>query len=98
MSFQENPVTLGLLPANRGFFSAELAAKMRGETIDAMTRLGIHVVVPSPEQTNVGCVENRREAEICAELFRDARVQGIVISATSRRPRGRCARPGSTCR
>jgi len=83
MSFPQDPVTIGFVPANRAFFSAELAAKMRQQTIDAMTKRGIHVVVPSPEQTNVGCVENRREAEICAELFRQAGVEGIVISAVN---------------
>jgi L-fucose isomerase-like protein len=83
MSVLQDRVTIGFVPANRGFFSAELAAKMRQETIDAMTRLGIDVVVPGPDQTNVGCVENRREAEICAELFRRAGVQGILISAVN---------------
>jgi len=83
MSFMHDKVTIGFLPANRGFFSAELAAKMRRETIEAMTRLGVDVVVPSPEETKVGCVENRREAELCAELFRRANVQGIVISAVN---------------
>ncbi len=83
MSFPQRPVTLGFLPANRGFFSAELAAKMRRQTIDAMAALGIEVVVPSAEQTNVGCVENRREAELCAELFRQRDVDGILISAVN---------------
>ena len=83
MSFPHDKVTIGFLPANRGFFSAELAAKMRQETIEAMTRLGVDVVVPSPEETKVGCVENRQEAELCAELFRRSNVQGIVISAVN---------------
>ncbi len=75
--------TLGFIPANRGFFSAELAASMRQQTIDAMKPLGVEVVVPSPDQTKVGCVENRKEAEICAELFRKNNVQGIVIGAVN---------------
>ena len=60
MSFPHDKVTIGFIPANRGFFSAELAAKMRQETIDAMTRLGIDVVVPGTHQTKGGCVENRQ--------------------------------------
>ncbi|MGW8258471.1 MAG: hypothetical protein ACWGMZ_13375, partial [Thermoguttaceae bacterium] len=76
-------ITIGFIPANRGFFSAELAASMRQQTIEAMQQLGINVVVPSPEQTKVGCVENRKEAEICAELFRKNNVQGIVIGAVN---------------
>jgi len=74
---------LGFVPANRGFFSANLAAKMRQQTIDAMEAMGLEVVVPTPEQTKVGCVENRAEAELCAKLFRDADVDGIVIGAVN---------------
>ncbi|MHC4403480.1 MAG: L-fucose/L-arabinose isomerase family protein [Planctomycetota bacterium] len=83
MSFQPSNVTLGFIPANRGFFSAELAAKMRGQAVDAMKGLGIDVVVPDADQTKVGCVENRQEAELCAELFRRNDVQGIVIGAVN---------------
>ena len=44
-------VKLGFIPANRGFFSKELAAKMRDETISAMRAMGITVVVPDASQT-----------------------------------------------
>lgn len=77
------PIKLGFLPANRGFFSSELAAKMRGETIAAMERLGVEVVVPSEQETQVGCVESRAEARFTAELFRRERVQGIVVGAVN---------------
>ena len=83
MSVQHPKTTLGFIPANRGFFSAELAAAMRRQAIDAMEKLGIEVVVPAEEQTKVGCVENRREAELCAEMFRARDVQGIVIGAVN---------------
>jgi L-fucose isomerase-like protein len=83
MSYQPAKITLGFVPANRGFFSAELAAKMRGQTIAAMRSLGIEVVVPDVDQTKVGCVENRLEAELCADLFRRHKVQGIVIGAVN---------------
>jgi len=83
MSFEQGKITIGFVPANRGFFSAELAAKMRGEAIDAMTRVGVDVVVPQADQTKAGCVENRQEAELCAELFRRHNVQGIVIGAVN---------------
>ncbi|MEK6704045.1 MAG: L-fucose/L-arabinose isomerase family protein [Planctomycetota bacterium] len=77
------PVKLGFIPANRGFFSKELAASMRDQTIDAMKKLGIEVVVPTPAQTKVGCVETRQEAELAAELFRRENVQGILIGAVN---------------
>jgi L-fucose isomerase-like protein len=83
MAFQDERIRLGFLPANRGPFSDELAFKMRNATVEAMQRAEIDVVVPSPEQTKVGCVEIRKEAEVCAELFRNRRVQGIVIGAVN---------------
>ena len=83
MSVTQTKVTLGFVPANRGFFSPRLAAKMRQQTLDAMNALGIEVVVPDEQQTKVGCVENIREAELCADLFRKHDVQGIVIGAVN---------------
>ncbi len=77
------PIKLGFVPANRGFFSSELAAKMRAETITAMEALNIEVIVPTAEQTNVGCVESRQEAELVAEMFRAEKVQGIVVGAVN---------------
>jgi L-fucose isomerase-like protein len=78
---QLEKIKLGFIPANRGFFSAELAARARQQTIDAMQSLGVNVVVPDETQTKVGCVETRREGELCADLFRKERVQGILIGA-----------------
>lgn len=83
MSLPLKPVKLGFIPANRGFFSAVLAAKMRKQTIDAMQKLGIEVVVPSDADTKAGCVENISEAELCAALFRQHDVDGIVIGAVN---------------
>jgi len=74
-------MTLGFVPANRGFFSTELAAKMRTQTLEAMRKQGIEVIVPGEDQTKAGCVETLAEAELCADLFRAADVQGIVIGA-----------------
>ena len=83
MSVNLKKIPLGFIPANRGFFSAQLAAKMRKQTIEAMEAVGIEVVVPGEEDTKVGCVENIREAELCADLFRKKDVQGIVIGAVN---------------
>ncbi len=81
MPIASRPVRLGFVPAARGFFSTDLAAKARREAIDAMRKVGIDVVVPSDQQTNAGCVQNLKEAEACAELFRKSDVDGIVIGA-----------------
>jgi len=83
MSIANREIKIGFIPANRGFFSSELAAKMRGETIAAMEKLGITVVVPGEDQTEVGCVQSLGEAEVCAELFRQHNVRGIVVGAVN---------------
>ncbi len=83
MSIPIQKTKIGFIPANRGFFSSELAAKMRGETVAAMEKAGVEVVVPGEDQTEVGCVQSLAEAEICAKLFQDAGVQGIVVGAVN---------------
>jgi L-fucose isomerase-like protein len=75
------PLKIGLIPANRNFFSDELAAKMRAETIHALQSAGIEVTVPSELETKLGCVETREEAEVCGRLFRERDVAGIVVGA-----------------
>ncbi len=74
---------LGFIPANRGFFSDTLAAKMRKETIAALKGAGANVVVPSTKDTKVGCVETLDEAIQVGRMLREAQVDGIVVSAVN---------------
>jgi L-fucose isomerase-like protein len=83
MSIVNQKIKIGFIPANRGFFSSELAAKMRKQTILAMEKQGIEVVVPGEDQTKVGCVQSLAEAEICARLFRDNEIRGILVGAVN---------------
>jgi L-fucose isomerase-like protein len=83
MNLQPTTMRIGFVPAKRGGFNPKLAADMRQQTIAALAAAGIEVVVPSPEETSFGCVENRQEAEKCAELFRRRQVQGILIGAVN---------------
>ena len=76
-------VKLGLIPANRGFFSDKLAAKMRAGFIKVIKDIGATVVVPSASQTKIGCVETLDEALVVARMFRQREVDGIVIAAVN---------------
>lgn len=80
---RQKKVSLGFIPANRGFFSDELAARMRKGTIGAIRDAGAKVVVPSMKDTKVGCVETRDEAVKVGRMFADRRVDGIVVSAVN---------------
>jgi L-fucose isomerase-like protein len=76
-------VKIGFIPANRGFFSDALAAKMRGQTIEVLKDIGAQVVVPSPKDTKVGCVESLEEALKVGRMFRTEQIDGIVVSAVN---------------
>ena len=78
-----SPIRLGFLPANRGFFDQDLAARMRVTVLETGARLGIEMVCPDIGETKNGCVENRREALLCAQLFSTQRVDGILVSAVN---------------
>ena len=74
---------IGFIPSNRGFFSKELAASMRDKTVKVLEDAGVEVVVPAHDQTKVGCIETRAEAELAAEMFRRAGVHGILVGAVN---------------
>jgi len=76
-------VKIGFIPANRGFFSDALAAKMRGQFIQVLKDAGAQVVVPSTKDTKVGCVESLDEAWKVARMFRQQEVDGIVVAAVN---------------
>jgi L-fucose isomerase-like protein len=80
---RNSKVKIGFIPANRGFFSDVLAAKMRAQTVKALKDAGAEVVVPTPKETKVGTVANFAEAVTVGKIFRDRRVDGILISAVN---------------
>jgi len=76
-------VKIGLIPANRGFFSDKLAARMRRGFIKTLRAAGATVVVPSANDTKVGCVETLEDAAKVGRMFRERDVDGIVIAAVN---------------
>lgn len=79
--FDLKPIKIGFLPANRGFFSQNLASQMREQTLAVLAEQGVNCIVPSVEQTTAGCVESRLEALLTGRLFHDAQVDGILVGA-----------------
>jgi len=80
---KQRKVRIGFIPANRGFFSDTLAAKMRRETLKVLRAAGATVVVPSSNDTKIGCVETLDEAIKVGRMFREKGVEGIVVSAVN---------------
>jgi len=88
---------LGFVPANRRYFSTEMAAKARGETLAVLASLGIETVVPDESMTEAGCVKNRDEGRRCGELFRREVVDGIVVGAVNFGDEQGCAQAVQGC-
>ena len=80
---EQKPVKIGFIPANRGFFSDALAARMRGQTLDALDAVGVETVVPSESDTKVGTVETLDDAIKVGRMFREKAVDGVLVSAVN---------------
>ena len=78
----DQPVTLGLVVGNRGFFPDHLAKSGREEMIRILEGAGVRVIAPGAEETKYGAVETRAESRICADLFKRHRdeIDGVVVT------------------
>jgi L-fucose isomerase-like protein len=76
------PMTLGVIVGNRGFFPDHLARSGREEMLAVLAKAGVRVIAPGPEETKHGAVETRAESSICANLFRRHRddIDGVVVT------------------
>src|SRR5512140_88237 len=78
----QQPVTLGLIVGNRGFFPDHLAKSGREEMIRVLEAAGVRVIAPTPEDTKYGAGETRAESRVCADLFRKHRdeIDGVLVT------------------
>jgi L-fucose isomerase-like protein len=76
------PVTLGVIVGNRGFFPDHLALSGREAILKVLEKHGIRAVIPDEKETNFGAIESLREAQLCADLFRQHRdeIDGILVT------------------
>jgi L-fucose isomerase-like protein len=74
------PLTLGVVVGNRGFFPNHLAEQGRVEMLGALAKAGFRTVCLTPEDTPFGTVETRPQARACAELFKKEGIDGIVVT------------------
>src|SRR5215510_10341316 len=72
---------LGLVVSNRAFFNPALALAGRHEIISVLDSLGISYIIQDEKATSSGCVENYRDAQLLAEVFKKHRdkIDGILV-------------------
>ena len=75
-------ITLGLIVGNRDVFPAELARSGRDEMIPLLQGQDIDIVAVTPQDTTDGVVLTWKDAEKCAELFRQnaSKIDGILVT------------------
>ena len=81
MSTLPQQLTFGVIIGNRGFFPSYLVGEARQQAVALFEKMNINTVMLDETQTNLGGVETRQEAKICAALFRQHRetIHGIVV-------------------
>ncbi|VTN68999.1 putative L-fucose isomerase, C-terminal [Klebsiella pneumoniae] len=69
------------LLATGDFSPATWSPKRAKQAVALFSRLGINTIMLDPSQTELGGVETRQDAKICAELFRTHRdkIHGVVV-------------------
>lgn len=76
------PVTLAVIVGNRGFFPKHLVSKGREIILDVLDKAGIKAVIVGENDTAYGAVESLKEAQYCAEVFRQHRdqIDGVLVT------------------
>ena len=79
---QQQPITLGLIVGNRGFFPGHLCDSGRKVILDTLQRAGIGAVILPTTATKFGAVETMENAQKCADLFKANRekIDGILVT------------------
>lgn len=68
MSRIPHQLTMAVIIGNRGFFPSYLVAEAREQASVLFERLGINTIMLNDTQTELGGVETRQDAKVCAEL------------------------------
>ena len=76
------PLTLGVIVGNRGFFPGHLCDTGRASILKVLEEEGIQAIAISPEETRHGAVESLEEAHKLADLFKKHRdeIGGVLIA------------------
>jgi L-fucose isomerase-like protein len=77
-----NPVTLGVIVGNRGFFPSHLCEDGRATILKVLEEEGIQAIAISPDETPYGSVESLEEAQKLADIFKAHadEIDGILVT------------------
>jgi L-fucose isomerase-like protein len=77
-----NPVTLGVIVGNRGFFPGHLCDTGRKTILKVLEEEGINAIALTPDDTKFGSVESVSDAQKCADLFKKHReeIDGVLVT------------------
>ena len=74
------PLKIGFVPAHREPFDEDWALKMRHRCLDGFPRGPLmEIIVPDERLTKGGCVRDDGEAETVIALFREKKIDGLII-------------------
>ena len=77
---QMDKVKIGFVPAHREPFDDDWAVQMRKRCLGALARIkGLEVVVPDGKLTPGGLVRDDADADKVIRLFRDEKIDGLII-------------------
>jgi len=73
--------TFGVIFGNRNFFPDRLIGEGRSEVLGLLQEMGIDAVALGEQSTKLGAVETWRDAQACADLFKENqhRIDGILV-------------------
>ncbi len=75
-------IRIGFVPSHRAMFRDSDSFEMRNRVLRVLLKMeNVEVIVPNDPLTQKGLVRNDEDAEKTIELFRQARVEGIIIGA-----------------
>lgn len=82
MGVSFEPVTLGVIVGNRGFFPAHLCESGRKTILKVLEAEGIRAICLTPEDTKYGSIVSLEDAQKCADLFKSHRdeIDGVLVT------------------
>jgi L-fucose isomerase-like protein len=77
-----DPVTLGVIVGNRGFFPSHLCESGRKTILKVLEQEGIRAICLTPEDTKYGAVFSQGDSRKCAHLFKahGDEIDGILVT------------------